>query len=92
MQPAARAPRPRETVLHGLAKQLIAGGGALDLPEVAAEHGSRRRIARKRSLEVHLPARSLDVLGRLGAEGFELTLLSTIMMTRRAATSGGLRS
>ena len=35
-----------ETVLHRLAKQLIAGGGALDLPEVAAEHGGRRRLVR----------------------------------------------
>jgi hypothetical protein len=35
-----------ETVLHRLAKQLIADGGALDLPEVAAEHGGRRRPVR----------------------------------------------
>ncbi len=35
-----------ETVLHRLAKQLIADGAPLALPEVAAEHGGRRRLVR----------------------------------------------
>ena len=35
-----------ETVLHRLAKQLIADGAPLALPEVAAEHGGRRRPVR----------------------------------------------
>ena len=35
-----------ETVLHRLAKQLIADGAPLDLPEVAAEHAGRRRLVR----------------------------------------------
>jgi len=35
-----------ETVLHRIAKQLIADGAPLALPEVAAEHGGRRRLVR----------------------------------------------
>jgi Competence protein CoiA-like family len=35
-----------ETTLHRLAKQLIADGTALVLPEVAAEYGGRRRLVR----------------------------------------------
>jgi hypothetical protein len=35
-----------ETTLHRLAKQLIADGTALVLPEVAAEYGGKRRLVR----------------------------------------------
>jgi hypothetical protein len=47
---------------------------------------------RKRSLDARLPARGLSVLVRLGAEGFGLTIWSTLRMTRRVAGSGVWRS
>jgi len=47
---------------------------------------------RKRSVEAHLPAGMLNVLVRLGAEGFELTLWSTLRMTRRVSGSVVSRS
>ena len=50
-----------------------------------------REFERKRSQEAHLPARVLNVLGRLGVEGFELSLWTTIMTARRVAATAGSR-
>ncbi|MDP1051980.1 hypothetical protein, partial [Klebsiella quasipneumoniae] len=45
-------------------------------------------VVRKRSAVALLPARRSSVLGVLGARSFELTLCSTLRMTRRARTAG----
>ncbi len=48
-------------------------------------------VKRKRGEAALLPARPLDVLGRLGARGFELTLWIALTTTRRALGIAGSR-
>ncbi len=51
----------------------------------------RARYKGKRGEEAHLPARPLNVLGWLGAKGFELTSWIALTTTRRASGFAGSR-
>ena len=63
-----------ETVLHRLAKQLIADGDTLeDLPEVAAEHGGRRRPVRP-ATTIRPEAATLEP----GLDGLRADILATV--------------
>ena len=62
-----------ETVLHRLAKQLIADGAALDLPEVASEHGGRRRPVRP-ATTIRPEAATLE----RGLDGLRPDILATV--------------
>jgi len=62
-----------ETVLHRLAKQLVAGGAALHLPAVMAEHDGRRRLVRP-AATVRPEAATLEP----GLDGLRPDILATV--------------
>ena len=72
---------------------LLDEGRYASISEMAvAEKIERGYLGSKRSDEARLPARALNVLGRLGARGFELTLWIALTTTRRASDIAGSRS
>lgn len=85
-----RVGQDRMRVLAPLAAQESVTAAVVDA--AAQELGLRRaQCYRKRGVTALLPARVTDVLGRLGAEGFELSIWTTLLTTRRMAVFAGSR-
>ena len=55
------------------------------------ELGVGPQLLGKRGVTALLPTRVTDVLGVLGAEGFELSLWTTLLTTRRMVVFAGSR-
>ena len=80
--------RPRPHRAQAKAPRLLDSPAAAAVPHDDTPR-IRRRLYRKRSLEARLPVAGIDMVGRLEAWSFELTLWLTLTMTRRLAVTAG---